>query len=119
MEKFESFIKESGIKFICQVFVELTVAAATMPAAAMSRTPAGSSARAKSMNITSPAPTATATKKKHIGSAHINASTIHITNTSRKCRQRRASQNKGGRADNSFGLQKMLDFLHGKNLNRT
>ena len=69
------------------------MAAATMPAAAMSRTPTGMTTSAISMNITSPVPTATAAKNIHIGSAHINASTIHITNTSRECRQRCAPQN--------------------------
>jgi hypothetical protein len=45
------------------------------------------------MNITSPVPTATAAKKINIGSIYINASPIHIANTSRECRQRRAPQN--------------------------
>ena len=84
--------------------MESTVTAATMPAAAMSRTYAGVPTRAISMNIAPPVPTATAAKKIYIRSAHINASTIHIANASRKRRQRRASQNKGGSADNGFGL---------------
>jgi len=67
--------------------------AATMPAAAMSRTPAGMTTITIMMNITSPVPTATATKKKHIGSTYINASPIHIANTSRERSERRAPKN--------------------------
>jgi hypothetical protein len=88
------------VEFIFEGF-GLSVAAVSA-ATTVSHGPAGVATITISMHI--PSPIMSAAKKENIRSSHVNPTAVHITDTSRKCRQYPTTQKQGGSASNGFGL---------------